>query len=455
MFREILAKEIREHLLDRKFQVTVILLLVLSTLTAVLRAQEFARSVRQYDASVRVHQAAVREYSSGRDLSTGGLKIDRPPNALSIFVEGVAGGFPRTYTISCTSKFVTREEPGKDIFKLIFEPFDFATLILVVMTPLVFLFSYDAISGERERGTLRLLLANCVARDVVILAKIAGGGFSLILPFIGSLLWGVGVVISLGVPLTGPEWLRLGLMLAVTVLYLLSLFTLGILVSVATRQSSTSLVVLLFAWVILGFVVPQTSTLLASRLSPVPSKDHVFQEISQVMRQGYNRWTEKIAQYEKQHGNRPLFDVQAEWIIEKNQFILQGIERIEREYQRDVERQVRVAELLSRLSPTASFSYVMASLARTDFESLRHYESQLRRYKDQFADYANEKIRQDTPIPHPLVKIDLSEMPRFVPQEITLRRSIQQAWADIALLLIVNGLLFLLAYFSFLRGDVR
>ena len=43
------------------------------------------------------------------------------------------------------------------------------------MSLMAILFSYDAVSGERERGTLRLLLTNSLSRPALIAAKWLGG----------------------------------------------------------------------------------------------------------------------------------------------------------------------------------------------------------------------------------------------------------------------------------------
>ena len=50
------------------------------------------------------------------------------------------------------------------------------------------LFTFDAIAGEREQGTLRLTLSNSVARDFVLVGKFLGAFLSIGIPFVIAVL---------------------------------------------------------------------------------------------------------------------------------------------------------------------------------------------------------------------------------------------------------------------------
>ena len=54
-------------------------------------------------------------------------------------------------------------------------------------------------------------------------------------------------------------------------LFILSMFTMGILVSTFTRNSTTSIIVLLFLWVMIALIIPKLSPMLAETLYPVKS----------------------------------------------------------------------------------------------------------------------------------------------------------------------------------------
>ena len=66
---------------------------------------------------------------------------------------------------------------------------DWVFIIALVLSFVAILFTFDAISGERERGTLRLTLSNSVSRGAVLFAKFLGAFLSISIPFlIGALI---------------------------------------------------------------------------------------------------------------------------------------------------------------------------------------------------------------------------------------------------------------------------
>ncbi len=75
-------------------------------------------------------------------------------------------------------------------YMIIFHSIDLALVFGVVLSLLALLFAYDAVSGEREDGTLRLMLSNAVPRDVVLIGKYLGAMACLLLPLAVSLVGG-------------------------------------------------------------------------------------------------------------------------------------------------------------------------------------------------------------------------------------------------------------------------
>ena len=64
-------------------------------------------------------------------------------------------------------------------FLSIFLAVDVIFVFKIVLSALAILFAYNTISGEREDGTLKLVLSNPVPRDALVLGKYLGGMLSL------------------------------------------------------------------------------------------------------------------------------------------------------------------------------------------------------------------------------------------------------------------------------------
>ena len=70
----------------------------------------------------------------------------------------------------------------------IFTSMDIVFIFEVVLSLLALIFAYDALAGEYERGTLRLVLTNSVRRGHILLAKYISAMFCLLVPLLMSLL---------------------------------------------------------------------------------------------------------------------------------------------------------------------------------------------------------------------------------------------------------------------------
>ncbi len=70
----------------------------------------------------------------------------------------------------------------------VFGALDLTFIVKIVLSLFAILFTYDAIVGEKERGTLKLTLSNRVPRDRLILGKVIGGFVSLLIPLIIPLI---------------------------------------------------------------------------------------------------------------------------------------------------------------------------------------------------------------------------------------------------------------------------
>ena len=84
---------------------------------------------------------------------------------------------------------------------------DFLFFTKVVLSLLVILFAYDTIAGERERGTLQLILSNSVSRGQTLLGKFLGGYLSIALPFLAAAV--IALLAACPFAIRSPQWRRL------------------------------------------------------------------------------------------------------------------------------------------------------------------------------------------------------------------------------------------------------
>ncbi|MCD6095154.1 MAG: ABC transporter permease [Thermoprotei archaeon] len=134
---------------------------------------------------------------------------------------------------------------------------------------------YDAISGERERGTLKLVLARPVYRDSVINGKALAGLCIIVIAMgITGLLTMVFGVLIYGMSLTLNNVIRFGLYTLLSILITLSFYAMSVLLSTLSKKSSTSLAISIMIWAIFAFILPLASYMIAEAMLGPPPMVH-------------------------------------------------------------------------------------------------------------------------------------------------------------------------------------
>ena len=151
--------------------------------------------------------------------------------------------------------------------------YDIVFIFEVVLSLMALIFAYDALAGERERGTLRLVLTHLLSRGHILLAKYIGAMLCLLMPLMLSLLLSLILLtttapFSLGV----PDFLRIGGIVVSAIAYLSVFYFIGLLISAMTQRGSTALMLSLFVWGFLVLVYPNM-ILAAIKPSEPPQAD--------------------------------------------------------------------------------------------------------------------------------------------------------------------------------------
>ena len=158
-------------------------------LSALLSMAEPPKSPSQLDDYILNY---AREQASGVESNSRmKLFVDRPPNPLSIFNQGLDKrlGNAIEITLGSVPMLWDAEKHGSDNpFLRLFSSIDLVAIFQVVLSLLALLFAYDAIAGEHEAGTLRLMMSHPVRRGQILAAKYIGAMVCLMTPLLISLL---------------------------------------------------------------------------------------------------------------------------------------------------------------------------------------------------------------------------------------------------------------------------
>ena len=485
MIWHIAKREILDNLTRLRFALTVILVIALMVMNAVIFiSSKYQRRLVAYSQDVNVAIASMKERSS----NLSGLGVNGPgnlykkPSPLGFIATGadtnlpkrVAGNAPSggdwsfpdfRYISSSNWSLEYPQDPFRKNDTLpSFTELDWTFIIGLVMSFMAILFTYDAISGERETGTLSLLMSNSVSRATVLLAKFIGAFLTLMLPVLIGILLNLMIVnASKLVSLDGSEWLRFGIIVVVSALYISIFLWLGLFISSQFSNSSSSLLVLLLIWVVFVVLIPNTMGVLASGFQQVPSRSEVSRLKQAKLDEINQRYLEsrRLFQFGSPSDNPPNIEALRIWAG----YLTERADAKSRFDDAHLDKQfaqVGFTQQITRLSPAALYKYALESLAGTGFARHKRFVQQARRYRQQFVDFIKSEDRGDNDSYHVyLVKEGLSQKPvafNSIPkfsEELTLGITFKGALLDLMLLASLSLLLFMTAVLAFLRSDVK
>jgi ABC-type transport system involved in multi-copper enzyme maturation permease subunit len=411
MLKSIIRKEILSNLLSYKFSIITILSTILIFVSIFVMYGDYRLALENY-------QIQQPNSESGKNF------IIIPPTPLAIFARGLEENLCRSYLGD--ENVVSKQKSLNDLFRLFTAP-DLLYIIKVILSLCAMLFSYDLVSGGKETGTLRQSLSNSLKRPILIFGKWLGGFISFILPFFVAVLLGtIFVTLSTMVDMNTNNFLRLGLFLLSSVIYLAVFLSLGLLISCLTHRSSTSLIISLFIWTILVFLIPNLGNVLAHQSVKIPT----------VQQLGLKRW---------QSGYKIRFErdkrEDSKGDNSRRQEILRRIERIELErekltedYRNRLNSLIKASKNISRISPTAAFTLLSTDIMGTGISEERKLKSTVIQY----------------------VSLSWNDRPVFNYRRSSIKEALGRGGLSNCLILILfNILFFTIAYVAFLRYDVR
>lgn len=484
MLSTLIMKELLGILRSPKFSGTFAVCSVLILLSTFIGIREYTLAVRQYETATQLVNQELRQSSQWMGLNN---RTFREPDPMQIFVSGVNYDIGRWSSISQFEPVKLRHSSYSDdpIFAL-FRIIDFSFVVQIVLSLFAVLFTYDAINGERESGTLALTFANAVPKAEYLMAKVVGSWLGLVLPLLIPMSLAVLLVLISGVALSGPQWMQLVSLYGVSFLYFTFFIVFGLLMSTLTRQSNMSFLLCLVAWVLVILVLPRAGVIIAGQTVSVPSVSEIDGQREAFAKDRWEQhrkeWEERLQERQaamaamskeerEQYENDHLWG----W-MERDDASRKQVEKdidafgnmLQQDLRNRLASQEKLAFTLSRFSPASAYQLAVMNIVGTDLDLKRRYEDALREYRTIFNAYTDKKqkasggmggirITMDSEkgfsfeAPREQGALNMSDMPRFT----TPTREASFPIVDAGILGLATLLAFAGAFVAFLRYDVR
>ena len=507
----LIRRELLDNLMTFRFASAVFIMLLLVVANTFVLIKDYERRLAAYNVALKANNHQLRERKT---YSGGPLDVARPPNPLSIFNVGLDKRLGNEIWISHSfvpTLWDARMHGTTNPLLNLFSSIDIVFIFEVVLSLMALIFAYDAIAGERERGTLRLVLTHPVSRGQILLAKYTSAMICLLVPvlislFLALILLATSTTISLSI----GDFLRIGGIVLSSIAYLSVFYLIGMLISAATRRTGTALMLAMFVW---GFwVLVYPNVILAAIAPSHTSQSRMASAFGQIKRvwEEFDRERKDFLANDAVPGEDPHFGIVGEdpnfgtrggsgfnyeyWykdtsVLEYHYGAGSNIEKLSeasepqvphaRSYYRFLGPQVVdtaerawlvrklaleaifvqpaiVDRILLRFSPVGMYDAATQAWTGTDLHGLRDFFETARRYRRTLIDYYYDKNAFGAQKWFSADKgaVDWDSLPQFSFQRSDVSVNAARALPDICLLLIINLVLFMGIFLVFQRSEV-
>ena len=296
MYGVLVRKEILNHLKTFRFGAALITITLLIVASVWMLGEDYLHRLDAYVQASDVAANLEKEYIVPSEVNP---TLYLPPSPLSMFSRGETGRFGNSITIRRWE--VPRETTGSygsGLMTAAQAPFDFYTIIATVVSLFAILLTYDAISGERESGLLRMQSSYGAGRAALFLSKFTGAVICIAVPILFGMIAGLMVHnFALGIGFDSGQWLSVVLISLTSVLYGALFAALGLACSAAVRWSAASVVLAMLCWTILVIVLPSVSQSASATIMPLDSQFALNSLERKTMAEAERTYDELAARY--------------------------------------------------------------------------------------------------------------------------------------------------------------
>jgi ABC-type transport system involved in multi-copper enzyme maturation permease subunit len=450
MLWTVVKRELLDHLMSFRFSALFVMTFLLMVVSVLVFSARYGREMKEYPQRVEGFVGEDGKVHLGWIACQGGGTVHAVPSQLGFMFAAGEHELPdrAVMAVHGISTLERGVEPG-DIMNTPGET-DWTYVITVLLSFGAGLLTYKSVSGERRDGTLTLVLANPVSRAVILLGKYLAALLALGTVFVVSLITGVILLGVLGsVPLGPDDWIKIGLFVILSVLFLSVFVFTGLLCSVFTRGPVLSAVAFLFVWMTLIFVIPNLGGVLAGLAVNVQTP----RQVREAAREIPDRYTLTPSMSAGEVASVKLARESAR-------------ENLLLSYLRSLVAQVDFGRDMTRVSPAAVFSSAAERIVGGGTFRFEHFVDNAVRYRQGFLQAIIEADKNDPKSEHRYVPwwcggshfsmLSVDPGPAKV-----FRDTLPHAWEglsaaawDILMLLLYALIAFAVAFWRFSRQDV-
>jgi len=488
MIRQIIYREILENLLSLRFTLSLLLSISLFAAAGFVFVAKYKQESQDYWKNTNENLSGLSEQTKRLcDVALYEQTVYRKPKSLALCTEGFEKYFPNCLRFDIFSMHDTevRRQRNFDLVRsmystevgsrgnldlVCFSDIDWVFIISLILSFVTLIFTYDTICGEKEAGTLRLMLAASIHRHKILIGKYIGVMLTLGIPlFLGLMLNLLIVTSSKEIMIGAGDWLKILTIVQLSFLYLSIFVLLGMFVSSRTAHSANSMVILLLVWVGLVILIPSFGRIISDAACESPTEAELGRRLDEVSKQidedrasgkfGLNPDVFGSKNVENPPGTAQLMNASTE-----------AHNQVYEDHLNKLIAPLILGRSFTRFSPTVLYQCASEAVAGTGINRFKSLYQQVKRYQAELKEYVRGKDAEDLESLHLLCAhsqaisdwgviskkpVSFDTVPKFQERDLALGQSLKLAIWDIGLLALFNLVFFAAAFVSFLKYDVR
>lgn len=346
---------------------------------------------------------------------------------------------------------------------------DWENVILYFISFLCLMLSYNAFSGEKESGTLKLMLVNNISRSKIIMGKYLSLLTVITIPFLLGVL--ITVLALFLFPNIQPDenlYLKLALFLIVFILFITLNIFIGFLISLLSKKSSISLIYGITVWILFLVILPSSSWIMGRNKVQIENRASLNQNIKQQVN-------------EVVFGNKDKYtrSWRGSWATKPpNEFVIKRVngfnkeDEIRNSLQRDhIKRQfaqVDYSNRFSMLSPYSVFRLCSEKIADSGIYKTKKLYNDALNYSGIFREFMKDFDANDKESFHLISRdnttarlfcsqkeLNAGNIPQFIPSCTSLTNVMNSIKVEFIILFLWCAFLFCAVFILFIKYDVR
>lgn len=313
-------------------------------------------------------------------------------------------------------------------------------------------------------GTLQMILSHSISRNSVIVGKYISAIITITIPLIAGIMMSLVISIIYGqITFSMIQMGKVFIYVVASIFYLSIFISVGLLVTSLTKNSITSILALLFIWVLLAVLLPSSGGKIATKLFPIQTQEEIGRLIEDRQQEIQDAHLSRNPRALSWTGDPWYEHVPARAACVNE--MANARNSISNEYMLKRINQIRNAKTVLSISPTAVFNNLSEHICTTGLDGFGHFYRQIYDFRNLFHQFIVDKDKLDPDSPHLVYEwertpmsqkpVDSGSIPRFQFRKLSISVTIQKALNDFIILVFFNMTLFVFIHKVIQRYDVR